>query len=196
VLLATLIATLIGIIAGYSKAVGNVLMRVVDVFFAIPNVLLAVAIGAALGPGLMNVMIAIGIYLVPWISRIVYVEVVSIRNSSFVEAARVCGSSSWQIMVEEILPNAISPIIVASSIQMGSMITVAAGMSFLGLGVQPPTSDWGILVATGRDVLATAPQVAGIPGLLILIVAASFNLLGDGLRDALDPRLHTSKSQV
>lgn len=196
VVVAAVFATIIGIGGGYLKTLGEIAMRITDVFFAVPFVLSAMAVVAILGPGMMNVMLSISIFLIPWMSRIIYTEVVAIRESDFIEAARVCGSSSWQIMTEEILPNAISPILVACTVQAGSMIVVAAGLSFLGLGVAPPTADWGIMVAEGQPVLRVAPHLSGVPGALILVLSLAFNLLGDGLRDALDPRLRASKSLV
>jgi ABC-type dipeptide/oligopeptide/nickel transport system permease subunit len=196
VIVAGVIATVIGISGGYFRLLGEIIMRVNDIFFAVPFVLLAVGVAAILGPGMMNVMLSMSVFLIPWMSRIIYTEVVGIRGSEFVEAAEMCGSSRWEIMVREILPNAIAPIIVACTIQAGAMIVVAAGLSFLGLGVQPPTADWGIMVAEGQKVLSVSPHLATVPGLVILVVSLAFNLMGDGLRDALDPRLRTAKSQV
>jgi peptide/nickel transport system permease protein len=190
VTVSTFISLLLGLIAGYFKGVvGELIMRVLDVFYAFPTVMLAIAIAGIMGPGMMNVMLSICIVLVPYITRVVYTTTLVVSEQEFVEAARACGASDLQIVFDQILPNVLSPIIVYGTTTMGLQIVFASGLSFLGLGVQPPIADWGIMTASGRDVLQIAPHVSTVPGVLLLLVALSFNLLGDGLRDALDPRL-------
>jgi ABC-type dipeptide/oligopeptide/nickel transport system permease subunit len=168
-------------------------MRVLDVIFAFPGVLLAVAVAAILGPGMMNAMLAMSIVVLPYVARIVYVETVNLRGAAFIEAARVCGMTPAGIVIREVLPNVLSPVIVYGTTSLGALVVFAAGLSFLGVGVQPPTADWGIMASSGREVLISAPWVALIPGTTIVIVAVALNFMGDGLRDALDPRLRTRR---
>jgi peptide/nickel transport system permease protein len=190
VTVSTFVSLVLGLIAGYFKGVvGELIMRVLDVFYAFPTVMLAIAIAGIMGPGMMNVMLSICIVLVPYITRVVYTTTLVVSEQDFVEAARASGASDLQIVFGQILPNVLSPIIVYGTTTMGLQIVFASGLSFLGLGVQPPVADWGIMTANGRDVLQIAPHVSTVPGVLLLLVALSFNLLGDGLRDALDPRL-------
>jgi peptide/nickel transport system permease protein len=168
-------------------------MRSLDVIFAFPAVLLAVAIAAILGAGMLNASLSMAIVVLPYVARIVYVDTIRIRNSSFIEAARVCGMGSINILLREVLPNIISPVIVYGTTALGGMVVFAAGLSFLGVGVQPPTADWGIMASAGRDVLLSAAWVSMIPGVTIVVVAVALNFAGDGLRDALDPRLRTGR---
>jgi ABC-type dipeptide/oligopeptide/nickel transport system permease subunit len=190
VTIATVISVALGLIAGfYRRGAGEVIMRVLDVFYAFPTVMLAIAIAGILGPGMTNVMLSIVIVLIPYITRVVYTTTMVVAEEDFVQAARACGASDLRILSREILPNILSPVIVYGTTTMGLQVVFAAGLSFLGLGVQPPIADWGIMTADGRTVLAGAPHVSAIPGLMLLFVALAFNLLGDGLRDALDPRL-------
>ena len=190
VTVSTFVSLVLGLIAGYFKGVvGELIMRVLDVFYAFPTVMLAIAIAGIMGPGMMNVMLSICIVLVPYITRVVYTTTLVVSEQDFVEAARASGASDLQIVFGQILPNVLSPIIVYGTTTMGLQIVFASGLSFLGLGVQPPVADWGIMTANGRDVLQIAPHVSTVPGVFLLLVALSFNLLGDGLRDALDPRL-------
>jgi peptide/nickel transport system permease protein len=162
-------------------------MRLMDVLFAFPMVLLAIALAAALGPGLRNLLFVIVVLLIPYMTRTVFVEVEAQRRAEFVSAARVAGSSDRHLLFKELLPNVIPPLVVFVTISAGAMIWVAAGLSFLGLGIQPPTADWGRMTADGASVIATAPHVSALPGLLILAVGFALNELGDALRDALDP---------
>jgi peptide/nickel transport system permease protein len=162
-------------------------MRSLDVLFAFPPVLVAIAVGTVLGPGLGNVMLAIGVMSVPYMTRVVFVEAVAVRGSDYVRAARVLGTPFPRLLGREVLPNVLPPLIVFASTGIGGMIVMGAGLSFLGIGVQPPTPDWGIMTADGRGVLLQSPSLATIPGLLIVAVAIAFNFLGDGLADALDP---------
>lgn len=188
--IATVISLTLGLVAGYfRRGVGEVIMRVLDVFYAFPTVMLAIAIAGILGPGMMNVMMSIVLVLIPYMTRVVYTATMVVAEEDFVQAARACGAGNFRIIFQEVLPNVLSPVIVYGTITMGLQVVFAAGLSFLGLGVQPPTADWGIMTASGRTVLAVAPHVSIIPGVMLLLVALAFNLIGDGLRDALDPRL-------
>ena len=190
VLAASLVSIVIGLVAGYyGGVIDQVIMRILDVFFAFPRIILAIALAAALGSGMMSVMLALFAGLIPYISRVAYGAVLTTKNLQFVEAARSCGATRRQIIFHEILPNILAPVIVYATTLTGLMVILAAGLSFLGLGVAPPRADWGIMLDGGRRVLTITPHVATIPGLVILLVSVAFNLLGDGLRDALDPRL-------
>ena len=194
ILASSVIGLALGLAAGWMLgAVGAVIMRGLDVVFAFPGVLLAVAVAAILGPGMMNAMLAMSIVVFPYVARIVYVETVRLREAHFVEAAKVCGMGTFGILAREILPNLLSPVIVYGTTSLGGMVVFAAGLSFLGVGVQPPTADWGIMASDGRDVLVSAPWVSLIPGGVIVVVAVSLNFMGDGLRDALDPRLRSRR---
>ena len=152
---------------------------------------LPVAVATIMGSGMMNVTLAMSIVLLPWVARIVYVETVSILQMEFIEAAKACRDGPVRILFREVMPNVISPVIVFGTTSLGAMIVFAAGLSFLGAGVQPPTADWGIMASDGRSVLAIAPWVSIIPGTVIVVVAVACNFAGDGLRDALDPRQRT-----
>lgn len=190
VAIATAISVVLGLIAGYfRRGLGEIIMRVLDVFYAFPTVMLAIAIAGILGPGMANVMLSIVIVLIPYITRVVYTATMVVGEEDFVQAARACGAGDLRIIFRDILPNVLSPVIVYGTTTMGLQVVFAAGLSFLGLGVQPPIADWGIMTASGRDVLSVAPHVSAIPGVMLLLVALAFNLVGDGLRDALDPRL-------
>jgi ABC-type dipeptide/oligopeptide/nickel transport system permease subunit len=183
---------MLGLAAGFfGGIVEHIIMRPLDVFFAFPRIILAIALAASLGAGMTSVMLALMIGLIPYITRVAFGAVRAAKNLSYVEAARSCGAREWQIVWHEIFPNILPPVIVYSTTLTGLMVILAAGLNFLGVGVKPPTPDWGIMLDGGRRVLTVAPHVATIPGLVILIVSVAFNLLGDGLRDALDPRLRT-----
>ncbi len=187
---AALVSIVIGLVAGYyGGLIDMLLMRTLDVFFAFPRIILAIALAAALGSGMISVMLALFAGLIPYMSRVAYGAVLTTKNLQFVEAARSCGAKRRYIIFHEILPNILPPVIVYATTLTGLMVILAAGLSFLGLGVHPPRADWGIMLDGGRRVLTIAPHVATIPGLVILLVSVAFNLLGDGLRDALDPRL-------
>jgi peptide/nickel transport system permease protein len=190
VLAATLVSLVIGLLAGfYGGWIEQILMRTLDVFFAFPRIILAIALAAALGAGMVSVMLALFAGLIPYISRVAYGAVLATKNLQFVEAARSCGAKGRHLIFHDILPNIVPPVIVYATTLTGLMVILAAGLSFLGLGVHPPRADWGIMLDGGRRVITIAPHVATIPGLVILLVSVAFNLLGDGLRDALDPRL-------
>ena len=164
-------------------------MRFTDVFFAFPALILAMAISGALGPSLTNAMIAIAVVSWPVYARLVRAQVLSLREREFVEAARSLGASAEHIVWQHILPNTLAPLLVQASFDMGGAILSAAGLSFIGFGTQPPTAEWGVMISEGRNYIATQPWLSLFPGLAILFTVAAFNLIGDGLRDALDPRL-------
>jgi ABC-type dipeptide/oligopeptide/nickel transport system permease subunit len=188
------LALMIGLFAGFRRSrAGETLMRVLDVLFAFPLVLLAIALAAVLGAGLGNVMLAIGITLIPYMARVAYTATVQEASKDYIEAARAYGANPVLLMFRELMPNVIVQLLVYATTLCGLMIVVASGLSFLGVGVIPPTPDWGIMTADGKNVLLEGIyHVATIPGLLILVVSLAFNLIGDGVRDALDPRKQTS----
>jgi peptide/nickel transport system permease protein len=191
---ATLIAatagSLLGLVAGfYGGRVDSVLMRSVDTLMAFPYLLFAIALVAVLGPGLINAMIAISVVNIPFFARAIRGATVGLVSNEYVDAARVLAFSRVKILYREILPNVMPVIIVTMSTTVGWMITETAGLSFLGLGAQPPTSDWGAMLGAGRDFVSSAPHIMLVPGSAIFLVVISLNFLGDGLRDALDPRL-------
>ncbi len=180
----------IGLIAGFlGRWVDEVLMRVMDVLLSFPYLLISIAIVAALGPSVLNTTLAVGIWAMPAFARVVRGQALALKEREFVLAAHAIGVSTPGIIWRHILPNIIAPVLVFSSLYMANAILLEAALSFLGLGIQPPEPSWGLMVATGRDFLRTAPHVATIPGLAIMLAVLGFNLLGDGLRDALDPRL-------
>jgi peptide/nickel transport system permease protein len=188
--ISALLGIVLGVVSGYfGQRVDAVLMRTVDVLLAFPYLLLAMIVVAILGPSLINAMIAIGIVYTPQFARIVRGVVLQIKEEDFVEAARAVGAGPLQILGRHILPNILSPIIVMATLTVGFMIVETAGLSFLGLGASPPTPEWGSMLATGRSFMLTAPWIATFPGVAILVTVIGFNLIGDGLRDLLDPRL-------
>ena len=179
----------LGIVGGfYSGWIENIVMRLTDILMAFPYVLLAIALVAGLGPGLRNAMIAIAIVGFPIYTRLVRGVVLSLREREFVEAARALGAGDAVILGRHVLPHLVSPVIVAFSLDVGVKILVTAGLSFLGLGTQPPTADWGSMLATGRQFVILSPHVALLPGLAIFVIVLALNLVGDALRDVLDPR--------
>jgi peptide/nickel transport system permease protein len=185
-----LIGVPIGLVAGWHKHwSGEMLMRVSDVFLAVPQIVLAIAIAQTLGPSIQNVILALSVTYWPWFTRLVYAEVRSLKNETFIEAAIALGVPTWRIVLLHVLPNVTSPIIVRSSIGMGFTILTAASLGFLGLGAPPPTPEWGRMISESRNYLPEAWWYALTPGLAIFLVVMGFNLLGDGLRDILDPRL-------
>ena len=189
VILSAVAGTAVGLVAGYDGGVlDHIITRSLDVLFAFPAILLALAIVSALGPSIFNAMLAISIVAIPSFARLVRSSVLAVRARSFVEAAASLGASRRRIIARHILPNTVSPVIVYGTFETGKTIVFAAALSFLGLGVQPPTAEWGAMLSQGRTALATAWHVATVPGLVIFLVSLSFNVLGDGLRDALDPR--------
>jgi len=179
----------LGIIAGYvGGLVNEIIMRITDIFLSIPGLLLALAIVGALGPGIKNAMLALSIVWWPGYVRLVQGKTLSLREESFVEAAKVIGASKWRVIFSQILPNCTSPIIVKASMDMGMAILFAANLGFIGVGAQPPEPEWGAMISAGRNYLPDHWWMATFPGLAILITVLGFNLLGDGLRDILDPQ--------
>ena len=178
-----------GLAAGYFPRLDAPVMRTMDVLLAFPSILLAIAIVAALGPSLGNVMIAVGVRSIPSFARLARSMVLSLKELEFVQGAAALGASHARVLFRHILPNSVSPLLVFSSMQVATAILLAAILSFLGLGVQPPTPEWGKMVSDGRAYLLEAPHVSLFPGLAIFIAVMGFNCLGDGLRDALDPRV-------
>lgn len=180
----------LGAIAGYyGGTIDNIIMRCMDVLLSIPTILLNISIVAALGSGLQNVMIAIGVSSIPGYCRIVRASILSLRDQDFVEASRAAGANDFFLITRHILPNCLAPLIVQATLKIGAAILSCASMSFLGLGIVPPTAEWGSMLSTGRDFLRDAPHVRIFPGLAIMAAVFSMNLVGDGLRDALDPKL-------
>jgi peptide/nickel transport system permease protein len=181
---------LLGTAAGFAGGwLDTVLMRGVEILLAFPYLLLAIAIVAVLGPGALNTTIAVGIWGMPAVTRIVRGSVLTLREKEYVGAARALGAPALALLRRHILPNVLPGLIVYATLFMANAILLEAALSFLGLGVQPPTASWGLMVSTGRNVLLVAPHVATVPGLAIMLAVLAFNLVGDGLRDALDPRL-------
>ncbi len=180
----------LGCLAGFLGGWTDVLvMRATEVLLAFPYLLLAIAVVSALGPGVVNTTLAVGIWGAPTVIRVVRGAVLVARETEYVSAARALGATALRVLTRHVLRNVLPTVIVYSTLFMANAILVEAALSFLGLGVQPPTPSWGLMVSTGRDLLLVAPHVATIPGLAILVAVLGFNLLGDGLRDALDPRL-------
>jgi ABC-type dipeptide/oligopeptide/nickel transport system permease subunit len=195
VTLAIVIGTVLGAISGYFGGwVDTIIMRLMDVLLAFPSLLLAIAIVTVLGPGLINALLAIGIVSIPAYARVVRASVLSVREMDFVSATRALGGNTYEILFGRILPNALTPLIVQGTLGIATAILDAAALSFLGLGAQPPTPEWGAMLGSERNQVFTAPHLVFYPGLAIMIVVLSFNLLGDGLRDALDPRLAHASS--
>jgi peptide/nickel transport system permease protein len=189
IVLAVSIGTLLGAIAGYFGGwIENVIMRVTDVFLTIPDLILAMAFAAALGPGLTNVMIAVSLVWWPGYCRLVRANVIALRNAQFAEAAQSLGSSKRRILFRHILPNAFPTVLVKASMDIGFAVLTTAALGFIGLGTQPPAPDWGQMVSEGRKYLRDAWWYSTFPGLAILVTVMATNLLGDGIRDVLDPR--------
>jgi ABC-type dipeptide/oligopeptide/nickel transport system permease subunit len=187
---AIVIGTVLGALSGYFGGwIDNIIMRIMDVLLAFPSLLLAIAIVTVLGPGLINALLAIGIVSIPAYARVVRASVLSVREMEFVSASRALGGDTIQILFRRILPNALTPLIVQGTLGIATAILDAAALSFLGLGAQPPTPEWGSMLGAERNQVFTAPHLVFFPGIAIALTVLSFNLLGDGLRDALDPRL-------
>ena len=192
-----LIGVPIGLVAGYYHGwASDALMRVSDIFLAVPQVVLAIAIAQTLGPSLPNVILALSVTYWPWFARIVYAESRALEKEVFVESTRALGASPWRLVVLHVLPNIASPIIVRASIGMGFTILTAAALGFLGLGPPPPTPEWGRTIAESREFLPDAWWYAATPGFAIFLTVMGFNLLGDGLRDVLDPRLRRARGSA
>jgi peptide/nickel transport system permease protein len=190
VMVAMMLGVMIGLLAGYFGGwVDSLIMRLIDILMAFPAILLAITIVASLGPGLRNAMLAVAIVGIPYYARIVRGNVLSLREQEFIQAARVIGAPNVRIILRHVFPNTLAPLIVAATLDVGWFIMAAAGLSFLGLGAQPPTAEWGVMLSTGRQFIRNAPHLSILPGTAIFLVVLALNFLGDGLRDALDPRL-------
>ena len=192
---AILIGTIIGAFAAYAGGtVDNILMRIMDVVMAFPSLLLAITIVSVLGTGLINALLAIGIVSIPRFARLVRSTVLSVKELEYVQASRALGGTSMHILFKRILPNAITPLIVQGTLGIATAILDAAALSFLGLGAEPPRPEWGLMLGEEKNSIFSAPHLVIFPGIAIMLTVLAFNLLGDGLRDALDPRLTRSRS--
>ena len=184
------IGTMLGAVAGYAGGwTDNIIMRLMDVLLAFPSLLLSIAIVAVLGPGLINALLAISFVSIPVYARIVRASVLQVKEQDFISASRALGASPLGTLLNHVLPNAITPLIVQGTLDIAGAILSAAALSFLGLGAQPPTPEWGLMLGEERNSVFNAPHLVLFPGIAIMVTVLSFNLLGDGLRDALDPRL-------
>lgn len=184
------IGGVLGALAGYKGGwFDTIIMRTTDTLLCIPFMLLVMALVAALGTSLTNVLIALMLAMLPTYARVIRSAVLTVVGADYIEAAKSCGAKSWRIIFKHVIPNAIGPIIVQATMTVGTMIIWAASISFLGMGIQPPTPEWGAMLSEGKNFITTTPHLVLFPGLAIAITAFSLNLMGDGLRDALDPRL-------
>ncbi len=184
------LGSIIGAVAGYfGGKIDNVLMRIMDVFLAVPSTIMAVAVVGALGPGLVNLLIAMSVSKTPQFARVVRSSVISVSGMEFVEAAKACGTRTGRIIFRQIIPNALGPIIVQATQQMANTILGVSGLSFIGLGIEAPVPEWGSMLAEAREQMMYNPYLMVFPGIAIVIAVLSLNLIGDGLRDALDPRM-------
>jgi peptide/nickel transport system permease protein len=190
VALAGIFGTFVGLVAGYASGLADeALMRLTEVFLAFPPLILAMAIAGALGPSLTNAIIAIAAVTWAIYARLTRGQVLSLRRREYVEAARTIGATRARVLLRHLLPNAIAPLLIQASFDMGAAIIAAAGLSFIGFGAQPPTPEWGVMISEGRNFISTQPWLSLFPGLAIFFAVGAFNVLGDGLRDILDPRL-------
>lgn len=189
-LLTTIIGTIIGSVSAYfGGKVDNIIMRIMDVFMAMPPMLMAMAIVAALGTGVFNTMLAVVISGIPMKARVARGPVLSLRNQEFIEAAKAVNTPTWKIILRHIIPNIMAPVIVQTTLSISGTIVSVAGLSFLGLGIQPPNPEWGAMLSAGRSYLRDFPWMVLTPGIAMLLTLFSLNVLGDGVRDALDPKL-------
>ena len=190
VFIGTTVGVLLGIVSGYyGKKVDAIIMRFMDILLAFPGILLALSIVSVLGGSLQNVIIAISIFAIPGFARIVRGSTLAVKNLEYIDAVKALGASDLRIIVKHILPNILSPIIVQATLFMSTAILTGTGLSFLGMGPQPPTSEWGAMLNQGRNYMWNAPHLTLFPGLAIVLVVLAFNIFGDGLRDALDPKM-------
>ncbi len=190
VAIAAVVGIVIGAVAGYFGGwIDNIIMRFLDIYQSIPYLLLCVTLAAVLGPSLKNAIIAIGVGMVPPNARLMRASILSVREMEYVEAAKSINASNLRIILRHIIPNSISPMIVSITMGMGNAILAGSAMSFIGLGAQPPIPEWGAMISDARNYMRANPMLAVYPGLAVIITVLAFNLLGDGLRDALDPRL-------
>ncbi len=192
--IASLVGTTLGLLAGYLGGwVDSLIMRAVEIFYAFPFLVLVIAVIAVLGPSIFNVMWVLGLVSWPLYARLVRAQVLGLRETEYVEAARANGVSAARIMFRHILPNTLTPVVVTATFGIPEAILASAALGFLGLGVQPPTPEWGVMVSEGKDFILRAPFLITWPGISIMVVVLSFNFIGDGLRDALDPRLRAER---
>lgn len=188
--LASVVGIFLGAVAGYyGGRIDNIIMRILDVLMAMPNILLAIAIAAALGPGLVNCMVAVGISTIPRFARVVRGPILALRNQEYIEASIAVNASDARIIFRHVLPNVLAPIIVQATLYIANAVMAASSLSFLGMGVQPPSPEWGAMLSAGRQYIREYWHVVTFPGIAIMLTVFSLNVLGDGLRDALDPRL-------
>lgn len=190
VVIAVIFGVLLGTIAGYFNHIDNLIMRILDVVFAIPSLLLAVAIITSFGASIPNLIIALSIGNIPSFARTMRASVLEIKRMEYVDAARITGENTWNIIWRYILPNAIAPMIVRFSLNIGVVVLTTSSLSFLGLGVAPDVAEWGNILRTGSNYLETHSNLAIVPGVCIMFVVLAFNFIGDAVRDALDPRIH------
>ncbi|KQU58013.1 ABC transporter permease [Rossellomorea marisflavi] len=183
----------LGLLAGYYKRLDGIIMRIVDLLFAFPGILLAMLIIAVLGTSLVNVAIAISIWSIPTCARIVRGSVLTVKKQEYVQAMKSLGASDFRILVKHILPNCSAPIIVFATMRMATAILSTASLSYLGLGAQPPTPEWGAMISQGQDFMWTSPHMTIVPGIAIMLIVFAFNVVGDGLRDALDPNMNLNQ---
>ena len=189
ILLACIVGMILGVICGYfGGTVDAIVMRIVDVFMCLPPLLFSLSIVSALGNGMWNLILAVGITMMPYFTRVVRAAVLSVASMDYIEAARANGAHDFYIVMRHIIPNCMGPIIVEATISLSSVIMIAAGLSFIGLGVEPPSPEWGAMLSDSREYMRQAPWLVLAPGFAIMVTALAFNLVGDGVRDALDPR--------
>ncbi len=193
-LMSTLVATVIGVLLGslvgyYGGKVDNIVMRILDIIQAIPGMLLSIAISAALGSGIGNTILALSIGGIPMTVRLLRGSILTVRKQEYIEAAEKINCSKWRVITSHILPNSIAPVIVSVTMGIGNTILQAASLSYIGLGVQPPTPEWGAMLSEGKSMITKYPHLCIFPGLAIMVVVLCLNMLGDGLRDAMDPKL-------
>lgn len=191
--IALVIGIVVGLVAGYMGGfVSMILMRITDMFLAFPPLLLAIAFAATLGRGLINVIIALALSWWPWYARLIYIQVNSVKNLPFIDAARVVGLSTTKIMFRHILPNSLTPVLIQAALDMGSAILEAAGLSFLGIGVPPPIPEWGLLISQGWILIGRAWWLSFFPGIMLITTVIGFNLLADTFQEIMDPRLRSA----
>lgn len=190
VIIGVLVGAVLGLVAAYSGGiVDSVIMRVMDVMLALPGILLGIAIVVVLGNGVINTVIAVAVFSIPTFARLVRGSALAVLQLDYIMASRALGASGVRIVLAHVVPNSLTPLIVQSTLQLGVAILIASGLSFLGLGVQPPNPEWGAMLSKGRELVRSTPVAAFAPGMAITLLVMSFSLLGDGLRDALDPKL-------
>jgi peptide/nickel transport system permease protein len=190
VLFSSVVGMLLGAIAGFfGKVVDDLIMRLMDVIQSIPGILLAIAISVVLGPGLFNTLLALGFGGITMACRLTRAAVLKVRNEEYIEAAISINASTARIILRHVIPNSFAPVLVSATMSIGNIIMAAAMLSFIGLGVQPPTPEWGSMIAGGRNLIRSCPWMVTYPGIFIMLTVLAFNMFGDGLRDALDPKL-------